>query len=95
MGTHKTFLDTPEAADYLGVQRSTLEAWRCRGGGPNFVKLGRLVKYRQTDLDNFIEARVKTNTQTLSHLTDLRYVIPRPPNGKAKQPKHPKHKEMT
>lgn len=64
MGTQKTFLDTPEAANYLGLQSSTLEAWRCRGGGPIFVKLGRLVKYRQSDLDDFIEARVQTNTIT-------------------------------
>ena len=56
------FLDSSQAADYLGVKRTTLEAWRCRGGGPKFVKLGRLVKYRQSDLDNFIEARVRSNT---------------------------------
>lgn len=56
------FLDSSQAADYLGVKRTTLEAWRCRGGGPKFVKLGRLVKYRRSDLDEFIEARVRSNT---------------------------------
>lgn len=56
------FLDSSQAADYLGVKRTTMEAWRCRGGGPKFVKLGRLVKYRQSDLDDFIEARVRSNT---------------------------------
>lgn len=56
------FLDSSRAADYLGVKRTTMEAWRCRGGGPKFVKLGRLVKYRQSDLDDFIEARVRSNT---------------------------------
>ena len=56
------FLGTVEAAQQLGLKRTTLEAWRCRGGGPKFVKLGRLVKYRQSDLDDFIEARVRSNT---------------------------------
>ena len=68
----RVFLDTPEAANYLGLQSSTLEAWRCRGDGPTFIKLGRLVKYRQTDLDAFVEARVQANTQTLAHATDAR-----------------------
>lgn len=56
------FFDTKQAAGYLGLKRTTLEAWRCRGGGPKFVKLGRLVKYRQSDLDDFIKAQVRSNT---------------------------------
>ena len=60
--THADFLDSNQAAGYLGLKRTTLEAWRCRGGGPKFVKLGRLVKYRRSDLDEFIEARVRSNT---------------------------------
>ena len=58
----KRFLNSEEAADYLGLQRTTLEAWRCRGGGPRFVKLGRAVRYRQADLDDWIESRVRDNT---------------------------------
>ena len=58
----KRFLDSDEAADDLGLQRTTLEAWRCRGGGPRFVKLGRAVRYRQADLDEWIESRIRENT---------------------------------
>jgi len=58
----KPFLTTDEAADYLGLQKSTLEAWRCRGGGPRFVKLGRAVRYRARDLDDWIESRTRSNT---------------------------------
>ena len=58
----KRFLNSDEAADFLGLQRTTLEAWRCRGGGPRFVKLGRAVRYRQADLDGWIESRVRENT---------------------------------
>lgn len=62
MQHNQTFLDSNAAADYLGLKRTTLEAWRCRGGGPRFVKMGRLVKYRTADLDAFIETRVRSNT---------------------------------
>ena len=56
------FLNTPEAAEYLGLQPATLEAWRCRGGGPSFVKLGRAVRYRNEDLAKWVESRTRSNT---------------------------------
>ena len=62
MTDQNTFLNSDQAAEYLGLKRPTLEAWRCRGNGPQFVKLGRLVKYRRADLDAFIEARLRSNT---------------------------------
>lgn len=58
-----TLHDTPQAAQYLGdLKPETLEAWRCRGGGPRFVKLGRSVRYRESDLDAFIESRLRAST---------------------------------
>ena len=57
-----SFFDTKQAAEYLGLKNTTLEAWRHRGCGPKFVKVGRLVKYRQHDLDQWIESRVRENT---------------------------------
>ena len=57
-----TWLDTTEAAKYLDLKTCTLEAWRCRGGGPRFVKLGRAVRYRQTDLDAWIDTRTRSHT---------------------------------
>jgi len=53
---------TEQAASYLGVSKATLEAWRCRGGGPVFLKLGKAVRYRQADLDSFIESKIRRNT---------------------------------
>lgn len=50
-------LRTIEAAGYIGLQKSTLEAWRVRGGGPVFLKLGKAVRYQQKDLDAFLDAR--------------------------------------
>ncbi len=53
---------TREAAQYLGLAVSTLNKWRCHGGGPEFLKLGRAVRYRQDELDRFLETRLVGST---------------------------------
>lgn len=53
---------TEEAATILGVKECTLEAWRCRGGGPTFLKLGKAVRYRHEDLLAFMESKLRRNT---------------------------------
>jgi excisionase family DNA binding protein len=49
-------LDSNDAADYIGVKPGTLAVWRStkRYQIP-FIKVGRLVKYRKSDLDVFLE----------------------------------------
>ena len=48
-------LNRKEAAAYLGVKEQTLACWACAGRySLPFVRVGRLVKYRQQDLDAFI-----------------------------------------
>ena len=55
------FLDTAQAAHYLGYSKSTLEWWRGEGIGPDHYKTGRRVRYKKSDLDAYIEAgRVQT-----------------------------------
>jgi hypothetical protein len=56
---------TPEqTARYLTVSISTLARWRIAGaGGPAFIRLSpQKIGYRQSDLDKFLEARVRTST---------------------------------
>ena len=49
-------LNTKEAAEYLGLSPYTLERWRYLGKGPRFIRVGsKSVRYRQTDLDAFLE----------------------------------------
>jgi excisionase family DNA binding protein len=51
-------LTPPEAAAYLGVTQNTLSVWRCVGRyNIQFVKVGRLVKYRKSALDAFLDMR--------------------------------------
>jgi len=53
---------TKGAAAYLGRSPSNLEKLRVFGGGPKFIKAGRLVLYRQEDLDAWLNDRVYTST---------------------------------
>ena len=53
---------TKQAAVYLGLSMSTLNKWRCYGSGPAFLKLGRSVRYRKSQLDNFLTERTASNT---------------------------------
>ncbi len=52
-----------EASKLLGFTPRALTAWRHRGGGPRFVKVSaRAIRYRLSDLEAWIEARVRTST---------------------------------
>jgi hypothetical protein len=55
-------LTTPEAAAYLKQKPATLEQHRWLGVGCPFVKIGRSIRYRQSDLDAFLAARVFAST---------------------------------
>lgn len=59
MSMANEMLNTDEAAAYLGLARRTLEGMRWKKNGPRFVKLNRSVRYRKSDLDAYIEARVQ------------------------------------
>jgi len=48
------YLDTKTAARYLGCNRQQLEALRSKGGGPLFIRFGRLIRYKRSDLDGFM-----------------------------------------
>ncbi|MEH6465583.1 MAG: helix-turn-helix domain-containing protein [Shewanella psychromarinicola] len=56
-------LTPAEVARYLGVTIGTLSVWRCTGRYPlNFIKVGRRVMYRQSDVENFVNGRVYEHT---------------------------------
>ena len=52
--------DTDRARHYLDNQnppsKVTMERWRREGNGPSFVQMGKLIRYRQSSLDQYIEA---------------------------------------
>ena len=52
-------LMTPsEVAEYLGVAERTLDQWRYRREGPDFLKPGGAVRYRRVDVDRWLDGRL-------------------------------------
>lgn len=54
------------AAKILTVKPKTLQAWRVNGGGPPFVKIGRCVRYRLKDLEEFMNGSLRRSTSDYS-----------------------------
>jgi hypothetical protein len=51
-----------QAALFLGLSPRTLQAWRVRGGGPPYLKIGRVVRYQRRALIQFMAERTVTST---------------------------------
>lgn len=55
-------MTTEDAAKRLGVSASKLAKDRLTGASPPFVKIGASVRYRASDLDEFVASRVRRST---------------------------------
>ncbi|WP_341232038.1 helix-turn-helix domain-containing protein [uncultured Methylophaga sp.] len=61
--TIEQLLNSQQAADYLGVSRAFLERDRWAGAKIPFIKIGsRAVRYRQSDLEGYVEQQVRLST---------------------------------
>jgi len=47
-------LTAAEVADYLGVPIATLYQWRHRGAGPRGLRVGRHLRYRSRDVEEYL-----------------------------------------
>jgi len=48
-------LTSKQTAELLGLPEGTLAQWRSQRRGPPYIKLeGRLVRYRQSDLEDYL-----------------------------------------
>jgi len=51
-------MNEKQVAEFLGVTVSALRRWRFEGRGPGFFRLeGRLVRYRQEDVEGWLSAQ--------------------------------------
>ncbi len=58
-------LNSERASEILGVKKGTLAIWRTTGRYDlKFVKVGRRVFYRHSDLQAWLSARTQMQTQT-------------------------------
>lgn len=55
-------LTNSQTAELLGLKPNTLEIWRVEGRGPTFIKIGRSVRYRESDVVQWIEEQACTST---------------------------------
>ena len=61
--TSSRLLTRDEAADFLGLKPQTLAVWHSLGKDvPRMVKMGRSVRYRISDLEQWIEGRTVRTT---------------------------------
>lgn len=61
METLDRLLTVEELADYLGVPVATLYQWRHRGKGPPGFRVGRYIRYRRNDVEQWIRDRLEAD----------------------------------
>ena len=62
MNGHPILLNTEEAAAWLGLSPRTLQCYRIRGEGPRFKKIGRWVRYAESDLEAWLAECTRVST---------------------------------
>jgi predicted DNA-binding transcriptional regulator AlpA len=64
LGTNATheWMAPPKAAEYADSSTSTLAKLRLKGGGPRFCRIGRAIRYRRSDLDEWLTASSRRST---------------------------------
>ena len=67
VSTNVELVNEEQASATLRVSPRTLQAWRVRGGGPAFIKMGRSVRYRIVDLQEFVNGNVHHSTSEESY----------------------------
>lgn len=82
-GCNPEFADellTPEQAEEeIGLKVATLAKLRCHGGGPEYYKMGRLVKYSRRTCREWREKRRAINTSDADRRLPRRLADPMPP----------------
>ncbi|MGH9927684.1 MAG: helix-turn-helix domain-containing protein [Pyrinomonadaceae bacterium] len=74
--SHDRLLSRKEAARYLNLATQTLAVWACTGRyGLPYIKIGNRVRYRLSDLEEFVKTRRVTRTPSGG------FVPPRGSNG--------------
>ncbi|MEL6361814.1 MAG: hypothetical protein AAFR21_12080 [Pseudomonadota bacterium] len=63
-------LDTLAVSKLTGIPACTLNTWRCRGGGPRFMKFGRSVRYRRRTVLKWMRAHEAPDTDEVGPAHD-------------------------
>lgn len=55
-------LNPVQLAEKICITVGTLAHWRYTGQGPKFIKVGRNVRYRVSDIDAWLNAQTRSQT---------------------------------
>ena len=64
--TYAELIDEEQAAAILKLSPRTLQAWRVRGCGPQFVKVGRSVRYQLEHVEEYVKGNIRRSTSEKS-----------------------------
>lgn len=53
--TEEVLLTPRQVSEQWGIAEQTLSVWRCRMEGPPYVRIGSRIRYRASDLRDFVE----------------------------------------
>lgn len=59
---NENLLSPKQLAKYLGVTTLTLSQYRVQGRGPKYLKLGRVIRYRPSDVQEWIDEELEKNS---------------------------------
>lgn len=62
MTDHRPLADPRTIAEFLGTTTQQLAQDRYRGQGPKFIRVGRRVRYRWTDVEAWLDANTRIST---------------------------------
>ena len=71
-GGQLVLYDEHKTSELLKVSKRWLQTARQSGTGPNYVKIGRLVRYRSQDLENWISAQTRSSTCNVININSKR-----------------------
>lgn len=54
--------DESELAARFRISVKTVQSWRQTNRGPAYLKVGRLVRYRESDIQDWLDKQTRTNT---------------------------------
>ena len=63
---HSPLLTQSDATKLLRLSVRSLERLRCQGGGPKYIKAGRSVRYRSSDLEIWLNSETVGSTSEIS-----------------------------
>ena len=61
-GRSAEYSDSRQTAERIGLSESFLNKARVTGGGPPYLKVGKAVRYRWSDVEAWLQARTRRST---------------------------------